>query len=231
MEFAIILACTVVACFALRNPIKACPVAFYALAVIVDVVFMAHGIVELPRPMWLALFTLIQKCTLSLAMFIVVMYIGCFSKDSKLTLWLRPIRAELSIIAWLLSLGHMAVYLASYLPRIMGGGPFSLNIMSAFVLALVLFVLLIILGVTSFNFVKKKMDPHGWKKIQKLAYPFFMLTYAHLLLMLLPSALRGGQAAAVTVGVYSVVFIGYAVLRIRRAMIDKGHEEAKPAVA
>ena len=108
-------------------------------------------------------------------------------------------------------------------------GLFDMNIMSAFLLAMVLFVLLIILGVTSFNFVKKKMDPHSWKKIQKMAYPFFMLTYVHLLLMLLPSALHGGQAAIVTVSMYSVVFIGYAVLRIRRAMIDKRHEEEAAA--
>ena len=34
MDFAIILAVTIVGCFALRNPLKALPVAFYAAAIL-----------------------------------------------------------------------------------------------------------------------------------------------------------------------------------------------------
>lgn len=41
MTFALVLACTVAACFALRNPLKACPTAFYAAALLVDVAFVA----------------------------------------------------------------------------------------------------------------------------------------------------------------------------------------------
>lgn len=76
--------------------------------------------------------------------------------------------------------------------------------MGAFVLAVVLLVLLVVLGVTSFAFVKRQMSTASWKKVQKLAYPFFGLVYVHLLLMLLPSALHGGLAAQASVVVYSV---------------------------
>ena len=226
MTFALILLGTVAACFALRNPIKRWPLAFYVLAVAVDVLFIAGMFGGLPRPVWSVLFVLVQKCTLSLALFVVVMYIGVLSRDSKPCLWLKPIRAELSIIAWILSLGHMAVYLESYLPRIVAGGPFNLNVMSSFVVAIILFALLIVLGVTSFNVVKKRMHTETWKKVQKLSYPFFLLVYVHLLLMLLPAALRGGIASGVSVGVYSVIFVGYMVLRLMRAAKDKRADAA-----
>lgn len=226
MTFALILLGTVAACFVLRNPIKRWPMLFYILAVAVDLVFIVGVYGGLPRALWSVFLVLIQKCTLPLALFIVVMYLGVFSRTSKPYLWLKPIRSELSIIAWILSLGHMAIYLASYVPRMIAGGSLNANVLWSFVLAIVLLVLLIILGVTSFNVVKKHLHTETWKKVQKLAYPFFLLVYVHVLLMLLPSALHGGIASSVTVGVYSVVFIAYVVLRLARALKDHREQEA-----
>ena len=230
MDFALILAVTVLACFALRNPLKACPTAFYVAAIAVDVVYVYGVFFGLPRAVWSPLFVLIQKCELALALFVVVMFIGCFRKGGKVRHWLGAVRSELSIVAWFLSLGHMAVYLESYLPRL-GGGAISGNVMGAFVLAIVLLVLLIVLGVTSFAFVKKNMHTETWKKVQKLAYPFFALVYVHLLLMLLPSALHGGIAASASVAVYSVVFIGYGLCRVGRALVDRREATAPAASA
>lgn len=226
MTFAIVLVCTVIACFALRNPLKACPMAFYVAAVVLDVLYFTGSYWGMPRPMWTTLFPLVQKCLLPLAMFVVVMYIGVLSKESRAYKWLKPVRAELSIVAWILSLGHMAVYLASYLPRNVLGGAVNLNVASSFVLAIVLLVLLLVLGVTSFNVVKKHMHTETWKKVQRLAYPFFVLTYVHLLLMLGPAALHGGIAAMTSVAVYSVVFIAYFILRPVRAVLDKKSQVA-----
>lgn len=219
MDFLLVFVCAVAAAFALRNPIKKAPVAFYILAVAVSVLFIAAEFFPMPRAVWSALFLLVQKCMLALALFAVVMFIGVLSRDSRAGRWLRPIRAELSIIAWILSLGHMAVYLVSYLPRL--GGVNKGAVMISFVVALVLFALLLVLGVTSFNVVKKRMKKDTWKRVQMLAYPFFGLVYLHLMLMLLPPALHGGVAAQVSVAVYSVLFATYALLRVRRAMIDR----------
>ena len=226
MTFALVLACTVVACFALRNPLKACPMAFYSLSVAVDLAFLAGTAFGMPREAWSVFFVLIQKCLVPLALFVVVMYIGVLPRDSRASMWLKPVRAELSIVAWILSLGHMAVYLMSYLPRILAGGSFNANVMTSFVVAVVLLALLLPLGVTSFQFVKKRMHTETWKKVQRLAYPFFVLTYVHLLLMLAPSALRGGIAAEASVAVYSIVFIGYFVLRPVRALLDRRAHKA-----
>ena len=162
MDFAIILAVTIVGCFALRNPLKALPVAFYAAAIAIDVVYVYGVFFGLPRAIWSPLFVLIQKCELSLALFVVVMFIGCLNRDGRAYHWLKPVRSELSIVAWFLSLGHMAVYLESYLPRLLGGGEIGGNVMGAFVLAVVLLVLLVVLGVTSFAFVKRQSPrPRG----------------------------------------------------------------------
>ena len=133
MDFAVILIATIVGCFALRNPLKALPVAFYVYGVFFG----------LPRAIWSPLFVLIQKCELSLALFVVVMFIGCLNRGGRAYRWLKPVRSELSIVAWFLSLGHMAVYLESYLPRLLGGGEIGGNVMGAFVLAVVLLVLVI----------------------------------------------------------------------------------------
>ncbi|WP_449316371.1 ferric reductase-like transmembrane domain-containing protein [Rubneribacter sp.] len=221
MTFAFVLVCTVAACFALRNPLKACPPAFYALAVAVDAAYLAAGAWEMPRDVWVALFLLVQKCLLPLALFTVVMYVGVLPQESRPHRWLKAVRAELSIVAWILSLGHMAAYLASYAPRIAQGGPVNLNVASSFALALVLLALLLVLGFTSFNAVKRRMHADAWKKVQRLAYPFFALTYAHLLLMLGPSAVRGNDAAVASVAVYSVVFLGYFALRTLRWALDR----------
>lgn len=226
MDFAVILIATVIGCFALRNPLKACPVAFYAAAIAVDAVYVYGVFFGLPRAVWSPLFVLVQKCELSLALFVVVMFIGCLNRSGRIYHWLKPVRSELSIVAWFLSLGHMAVYLESYLPRLLGGGALSGNVVGAFVLAVVLLVLLVVLGVTSFAFVKRSMRTETWKRVQKLAYPFFALVYVHLLLMLLPSALHGGIAASASVAVYSVVFVGYGLCRVGRALADRRAEDA-----
>ncbi|MBR5025340.1 MAG: hypothetical protein IKX48_09750 [Victivallales bacterium] len=115
MTSAIILIVTIAACCALRTPIKKAPMAFYALAIVAVIVFFALPSLGASRAVNHAFFWSIQKCLVPLALFIVVMYIGVFPRDSKVSKWLRPIRAELSIIAWILTLGHVVKYLTTYL--------------------------------------------------------------------------------------------------------------------
>lgn len=220
MTFVFVLLGALLFVFVCKRAIKAYPVVFYALAVVLDVLFVMSAFVGLPGLVSDALFVLLHKCTLATALFAVVMYIGVFAHDSRVALYLRPIRAELSIMAWLLSLGHMAVYMTSYVTRL-SSGVAQTNVAVALVVALALFALLLVLGVTSFNAVKKRMRKETWKRVQLLAYPFWGLVYVHLMLMLLPSALRGGAPAQISVAVYSVVFLGYAVLRIRRTVIER----------
>ena len=221
-----------VAAFVLRYPLKKWPLLFYALAALIVVLSFAVTL-GFFGAWWKPLaIILVQKCTLSLALFVVVMFIGVFPRDSSVGRYLRPIRAELSIIAWILSLGHMVAYLMSYLPQVSSGiEHMNAATLSALAVALVLFALLLVLGVTSFSFVKRTMKLATWKRVQMLAYPFFILVYVHLLLMLLPAALKGGLAAQASVAVYSIIFIAYIVLRLYRAAKDRSARAEASAAA
>ncbi len=113
MAFLAILVASAVATVILRGPIKRWPVAFYGLAVVADVAYIVGIEGLLPRAVMGPLTLLMGKCVLSLALFVVVMYVGVFAKGSRAHQWLKPVRSELSIIACILACGHMAVYLAS----------------------------------------------------------------------------------------------------------------------
>lgn len=218
MDFLVVLAGTVVVSFALRGPLHRWPAVFYGLAVMLDIAYVVAIEGFLPRAVMGPLTLLMGKCMLSFALFVVVMYIGVCAKGSRVRQWLKPVRSELSVIACILACGHMAVYLASYGPRL--GGALSANVLGALAVALGLLALLLVLGVTSFGFVKKRMRTESWKRLQRWAYVFFGLVYVHLMLMLAPAASRGGEAAVASVVAYTVVFGTYAVLRIRRALVD-----------
>lgn len=224
MTFLIVLLGAVAFSIVFKRAIKRWPWVFYLLALVLDALFVVGSFMRLPGPVHDILFVLLHKCTLATALFVVVMFIGVFKRDGRVAQQLRPIRAELSIMAWLLALGHMAVYLSSYVTRL-STGIMQTNVAVSLVVALALFVLLAVLGVTSFNAVKKRMTKEGWRRLQRWAYVFFGLVYVHLMLMLLPSALRGGEAAQISVAVYSVVFLGYAVARIGRALADRTYRE------
>lgn len=221
MEIIIITAVTILVSWLLRNQIKKYPGVFYALAALIEILYMAGTYFGLPDIVWQPLFLLVQKCTLATALFIVVMYVGVLPKGTKNYLWLKGIRAELSIIACILSLGHMIMCLIPYLPRILAGTGIKGNVLFSFVLAVVLFILILVLGITSFSAVKKRMGTATWIKVQKWSYLFYALLYVHLMAMLLPSALAGGVQAIITTVFYTVVFVSYAVLRVRRAMLDR----------
>ncbi len=220
MTFALVLAVTILGCFVFRRPISAHPGVLYAFALAVDAAYLAADCFGAPFWLWQPLFVLVQKCMLSLALFTVVMFIGCFSRTSRVSFWLRPVRAELSIAACLLAVGHMAAYLGTYVSRLAMGSAKG-NVVLAFVVALGLLVLILVLGVTSLHVVKRRMSADGWKRLQKWAYPFFGLIYVHLALMLAPSAVGGGASAQESLAVYTVVFGVYALTRLRRAHLDR----------
>ena len=163
---------------------------------------------------------IMRKGALGVALFIVVMYIGVLPRSGRPSRWLRPIRAELSIMACILIAGHMVAYLVVYLSGLVVGSVPRAAVLAAFVVALGLLVLAVVLGVTSLRVVKRRMSARSWRKLQSAAYVFYGLILVHVLLMLGPAALQGSPAALVTVGVYTVVFVGYVAARIARAVAD-----------
>lgn len=221
MVFTLILIATVAACFGLRKSLKRHPNLFYGLAIGLEVLYGVGCVVDLPDLVWKPLYLLMQQCMLAMALFIVVMCVGAFSRESLIGRKMRPIRTELSIIACLLVVGHMVIYLPC-IPRLFKGALVSNVVLVGLISAVLLTVLTVILGVTSSTRIKKWMGTTRWKNVQKLAYLFYAVVYLHLLVVLMPSMQHGVTNAIVTAAVYTLVFAVYAVVRVRRAILDNG---------
>lgn len=195
---------------------------YYAGAFAVIALFFYGVFFGLPRVVWRPLFYAIDQCMLGTALFVVVMVVGALPRGSWLFQRLRPVRGELSIFAWILCLGHL-VYLSTIpsMIRIALTLQFVMPMAAAgLAVSLVLLVLLAVLGVTSFKFVKRHMNASAWKAVQRWSYLFYALVYVHLMLMLAPTLATGVPRALLTGAVYSVIFLGYGVLRVRRAYLD-----------
>ena len=222
MTYLIVQVCAVAFCLLCSRSLRRHAVWFYAGACAVIALFFYGEFFELPEPIWRPLFYAIDQCMLGTALFVVVMAIGVLPRSSWVSQRLRPVRGELSIFAWILCLGHL-VYL-SVIPRLVHIAltlKFAMPLtVAGLVVSLILLVLLVVLGVTSFKCVKRHMSARVWKAVQRWSYLFYALVYVHLMLMLAPTLASGALRAVFTGIVYSVIFVGYGVLRVRRALLD-----------
>lgn len=87
----------------------------------------------------------------------------------------------------------------------------------AAIISLILICLMIPLFVTSFKCVRKKMKAKSWKKLQRLAYPFFILIYIHVMLLFSMNVDKN----KFSIIVYTLVYVSYVVLRLRKYIISK----------
>ncbi len=151
------------------------------------------------------------------ALFTLVMFAGAFVQGSALAKKFMPVRAQLSILGGILAIGHGIALGQSFIKR--------LNFTAEFVISLLLLLVMAPLFVTSFTFIRKKMNPKSWKKLQRLAYLFYLLTFIHILAFEMPKALRGVKGYALNVFVYFVVFVSYLFCRIFRAVYKNAKEK------
>ncbi len=224
MNFLITLVAVTVFCFAFRTPIKKAPWVFYLLAAVLVALSLFSSELGLPHRMLIILTLLIRRAMLATAFFTVVMVIGVFPRKGKVSHWLRPIRAELSIIACILICGHLFVYIMPYLQRFataLGANTMTAILATQVIVTVVLLLLVALLGVTSLRVLKRHMHARTWKQIQSLAYLFYVLVVVHLLLMIGPSALNGGKTAIVSAIVYLSITVIYVITRIVRARVDR----------
>lgn len=221
----------VVVCFALvvllAKPLKRCPVPFYCAALGLVALYWFGVSTNVTGVWWTWFMPLMQRCALAFLLFTIVMFVGVLGDSSPLRARLMPIRRQLSILGCIFALGHLAFYGVSYVPRL--GSAFAGNLGFSLALAAVLVALMAALLVTSFQVVKRRMNAARWKGVQRLAYPFYLLTYVHLVLLLAPSALAGRDTAIVSLVVYTVVVATYVVLRVRRALLRQ--QAARPSAA
>ena len=162
------------------------------------------------------------KGSLGTAMFVAVMYAGALPKGSKLIAPLMKIRGELSITAAILVLCHNFTYGMTYFRMLFTKTSLlSATQLAAAVISLVLIAIMIVLTVTSFPSVRKKMQAKKWKQLQRTAYVFYGLMYVHIMLINIPYARLGLGMYVANVVIYSIVFLGYAAMRISKAISVK----------
>ncbi|MDE5834344.1 MAG: FMN-binding protein [Ruminococcus sp.] len=156
------------------------------------------------------------------------MWTGAFPNGSAPIKKLMPIRSELSIFSAILTLGHNIGFGQTYFVRLFtDSGRMSSYQITAGILSIAMLVIMIPLTVMSFPAVRKKMNPKLWKKIQRTAYLFYTMIYIHVLVLYYPMVKAGREGIFFNILVYSVTFIGYAVMRVRKYIIVKKKPENK----
>jgi DMSO/TMAO reductase YedYZ heme-binding membrane subunit len=200
----------------LKKPIRRFPTLFYAIAIALDLFLIIGSSLHLPSWLREYFMFLLQSNNLAMGLFCIVMFTGVLKDGSGLRRVLVPIRAELSIIASILCVGHIVVYGRSYLEQLLSlSAAMPGERILATLIAFVLVLLLLPLTITSFKFVRSKMSPATWKRLQLLSYPFFVLIFAHVFFFLLPPALAGGSSAFISLIFYLAVAVTYLILRVR----------------
>ncbi len=167
-------------------------------------------------------FNLFSKGSLATAGFIFVMYAGALPKG-EMRKRLMSIRAQLSIISSILILAHNISYGFTYFKYLfVSPEKMSTTQLAAAVLSIILIFMMLPLFITSFNCIRKRMHPFIWESLQKLAYPFYILIYVHVLLILFPLAKAGTYYSLFNLAVYTLVFFVYFAMRTSRVYIANG---------
>lgn len=174
---------------------------------------------------------LFTKSAFATSIFVIVMYTGALKNGSKLMKILMPIRAELSIIASILTLAHNIVFgRYHFVTLFTNPKSMSINMLLAAIISVILIVIMLPLMITSFPSIRKKMKYKSWKKLQRLAYIFYGLIYVHVMLIMTPLAKAGKSQYILNVLIYSLVFLTYAAMRIAKAINKKSLNKSKTTV-
>lgn len=215
----------------LKDSLKKNPNVFYIGAAVISIAVFALGFVDFPIWVKQNILGIFAKGSIGTAMFVFVMYAGALTKGSKFIAPLMRIRGEMSITAAILVLCHNATYGMTYF-KMLFTAPAALSTtqLTAAVVSIILIVLMLVLTVTSFPSVRKKMQPKKWKQLQRSAYVFYGLMYVHIMLINVPLARNGVASYVINVVVYSVVFVVYAAMRINKYLVKTGRNNLNVAV-
>ena len=215
--------------FCLDKPLKKCPAAFYisaAVLTVASVVITQSDINISSRFVRDNVLGIFSRGALGTAFWAVVMWAGALPNGSAPIKKLMPIRGELSITAAILTFSHIITYGVQYITDLIKGRTGSDFVVTSIV-CLAMVLIMTPLTVMSFKKIRKKMNAKTWKKIQRFAYIFYAFIYVHILVLFVPKAQKGREGYFLSILVYSAVFIGYAVMRIRKYYIANKKPEKK----
>ena len=212
----------------LKDSLKKYANIFYIGVAVISIAVFLIGFLPMPLFVKNNILGIFAKGSLGTAMFVAVMYAGALPKASKLIAPLMKIRGELSITAAILVLCHNFTYGITYFKMLfIKPEALSATQFTAAIISLVLIIIMIVLTVTSFQAVRKKMKAKKWKQLQRTAYVFYGLMYVHIMLINIPYARLGLGTYIANVVIYSIVFLGYAAMRIAKAVSVKAARAGK----
>ena len=212
----------------LKDSLKKYANIFYIGVAVISIAVFLLEFLSMPLFVKNNILGIFAKGSLGTAMFVAVMYAGALPKGSKLIAPLMKIRGELSITAAILVLCHNFTYGMTYFRMLFTKTSLlSATQLAAAVISLVLIAIMIVLTVTSFPSVRKKMQAKKWKQLQRTAYVFYGLMYVHIMLINIPYARLGLGMYIANVVIYSIVFLGYAAMRISKAVSVKAARAGK----
>ena len=212
----------------LKDSLKKHAGIYYIGAAVISIAVFLIGFLSMPLFVKNNILGIFAKGSLGTAMFVAVMYAGALPKGSKLIAPLMKIRGELSITAAILVLCHNFTYGMTYFKMLfIKPAELSATQLTAAIISLVLIIIMLVLTVTSFQAVRKKMKAKKWKQLQRTAYVFYGLMYVHIMLINIPYARLGLGTYIANVVIYSIVFLGYAAMRIAKAVSVKAARAGK----
>ena len=212
----------------LKDSLKKHAGIYYIGAAVISIAVFLIGFLPMPLFVKNNILGIFAKGSLGTAMFVAVMYAGALPKGSKLIAPLMKIRGELSITAAILVLCHNFTYGMTYFKMLfIKPAALSATQLTAAIISIILITIMLVLTVTSFQAVRKKMQAKKWKQLQRTAYVFYGLMYVHIMLINIPYARLGLGTYIANVVIYSIVFLGYAAMRIAKAVSVKAARAGK----
>ncbi|HBG41123.1 MAG TPA: hypothetical protein DDW85_06880 [Porphyromonadaceae bacterium] len=175
----------------------------------------------------------------------IIMYVGALNPKRPWVKKILNIRKELSIISGFPILSHSLIRITynftdalkffSDKDAYMAQNEWAKSEMgisfsnAGYLLGIVLFVLFMILWITSFDSIHQKLGKHKWKRIQRWSYLLYALLFVHSILLhigwMMSRSMGEGGNEHIVQGVIAIastvlVFGSYLILRIRKAQKD-----------
>ena len=164
---------------------------------------------------------LLTMGALATAFWAVVMYVGVLPDKWKIKKKLKSVRAELSVIACLLSLGQVVYFSNHFIRFFTDPGSMQGYYEYATIASLVLLIIMIPLMLTSFYTVRKWMSQKSWKRLQNWSYVFYVALYLHVVGIYLWQSMNGRYRDLQALEAYTAIFVTYFVLRIIKYLYDR----------
>ncbi len=200
------------------------PVPFYVLFIVACVLSFSSVLIFVPTLYYVD--QLLASCYTGVAIYLLVMFAGALPKSWAVTKRLLSVRSELSILGGFVILFHVVkvvpmvpLAFTSAYSRIWGDA-LPWMFVATVVVGVPLLVCFLVPWITSFKFIRNRMEHKKWKRVQRLAYPFMALLVAQGMLLAAGHAAYVGAGDArfvnyvVVAATYGVIGVTYLALKL-----------------